>query len=42
MREFSHLKWGLFDEDIPVTDANSSRFYPEEKVLKLIGWEMID
>ena len=38
VREFSHLMWGLFDEDIPVTDKESSRFYPKNGVLTPVGY----
>ena len=37
VREFAHLKWGLFDEDIPVTDKTSSRFYTKDHKLEVIG-----
>ena len=37
VREFAHLKWGLFDEDIPVSDKFSSRFYPKNGELIPVG-----
>lgn len=27
VREFAHLRWGVFDEDVPEQDTKSQRFY---------------
>ena len=27
VREFAHLRWGVFDEDVPDSDTISPRFY---------------
>ncbi|KAF6016856.1 CLCA1 [Bugula neritina] len=34
VREFAHLKWGLFDEDVPSTDTVSPKFYPKDGTLR--------
>ncbi|KAF6016854.1 hypothetical protein EB796_024835 [Bugula neritina] len=34
VREFAHLKWGLFNEDAHVNDVNSSNFYMFNTVIK--------
>ncbi|XP_067930948.1 calcium-activated chloride channel regulator 1-like [Watersipora subatra] len=37
VKEFAKLKWGLFDENIPVNDIVSSHFYLQNGVIRVQG-----
>ena len=41
MREFAHLKWGLFDEGIPASDKTSDGFYIKDMKFIEVGYELI-